>query len=218
MNSHPTTISRRFSNCLLWVAALWPWFGGNLFADSAFTKNVGPLPQPATVWGVDAARCRLEKPFFSVDDLPGMTQRSQTDSLRVTQIGDSAPANLLGPGEPATIVVYTPGMWTNISPKGAGGGSSVNVNERFGCNDIRIDPSNPNTLYTCWDEQGLHKSTNGGATWQRIGPFDSPLHVRVNPTNNNHLYLVQGVRGDTMGFWVSTDGGANRTRPAGFTN
>ena len=200
------------------MAALGPWFGGDLLADSASTKNVGPPPQPATVWGVKPARYGLEKPYFNVDDMSGMTQRSQTDTLRVTQIGGSAPANLLWPGEPATIVVYTPGMWANISPKGAGGGSSVNVNDKFGCNDIRIDPSSPSTLYTCWDEQGLHKSTNGGETWQRIGPFDSPLHVRVNPTNSNHLYVVQGVRGDTMGFWVSTDGGANWTRPAGFTN
>ena len=116
MNSHPTTISRRFSNCLLWMAALWPWFGGNLLADSASTKNVGPLPQPATVWGVKPARYGLEKPYFMVDNLSGMTQRSQTDSLRVTQIGGSAPANLLWLGAPATIVSYTPGMWANISP------------------------------------------------------------------------------------------------------
>ena len=40
-----------------------------------------------------------------VDNMSGMTQRSQTDSLQVTQIGGSAPANLLWPGEPATIVV-----------------------------------------------------------------------------------------------------------------
>ena len=102
MNSHPTTISRRFSNCLLWMAALWPWFGGNLLADSASTKNVGPLPQPATVWGVKPARYGLEKPYFMVDNMSGMTQRSQTDSLQVTQIGGSAgqPADPVSPDHP----------------------------------------------------------------------------------------------------------------------
>ncbi len=105
MNSHPTTISRRFSNCLLWMAALYPWLGGNLLADSVSTKNVGPLPKPATVWGVKPARYGLDKPYFMVDNLSGMTQRSQTDSLQVVQIGGSAPANMLWPGEPATIVV-----------------------------------------------------------------------------------------------------------------
>ena len=85
MNSHPTTISRRFPNFFLWMAALWPWCGGNVLADSASTKNVGPLPQPATVWGVKPARYGLEKPYFMVDNLSGMTQRSKTDSLQVAK-------------------------------------------------------------------------------------------------------------------------------------
>ena len=102
-------------------------------------------------------------------------------------------------------VSYTVGEWKNISP------SAVNINDKFGCNDIRIDPSNPNILYTCWDEQGMHKSTDGGNTWARIG-------LRVNPNNGQQLYAVQGVRGEAMGFWVSNNGGANWTRPQGFTD
>jgi photosystem II stability/assembly factor-like uncharacterized protein len=48
--------------------------------------------------------------------------------------------------------------------------------------------------------------------------MDEPIHVRVDPHNSNHLYCVDGVRGATMGFWKSTDGGTTWVQPQGFKN
>jgi hypothetical protein len=72
---------------------------------------------------------------------------------------------------------------------------------------------------------GLYKSINAGSTWTRVGhiPVDytgsdhveAPLHVRIDPKNTQHLYVVQGVRGHE-GFYVSTDGGENLKIPQGF--
>ena len=41
--------------------------------------------------------------------------------------------------------------------------------------------------------------------------------VRVDPNDSEHLYVGDGVRGSTMGFWISTDGGASFTKPAGWS-
>jgi photosystem II stability/assembly factor-like uncharacterized protein len=107
-----------------------------------------------------------------------------------------------------------PGTWVNITPPGLSSGDFAQ--------GVTVDPSNPSTLYYCEvnfspvASTGLYKTTNAGSTWARIGNMDEPIHVRVDPHNSNHLYCVDGVRGATMGFWKSTDGGATWTQPQGF--
>jgi photosystem II stability/assembly factor-like uncharacterized protein len=94
-----------------------------------------------------------------------------------------------------------------------------------------MDPCHRSTMYLSTDQRGLWKTTDGGSHWNRLGdptaPYkndgttvylDSPNWVRVDPTNSNHLYAVQGVRGTSQGFWVSLDGGASWKMPAGFIN
>jgi len=123
-----------------------------------------------------------------------------------------------------------PGVWTNISPAGidfhAGGDSPIFTQ------GITLDPNNPDILYlsVCsYDSSkgGLYKTTDRGSTWTKIGKgkyfqnttlMDEPIRVRVNPQNSLHLYVADGVRGNTEGFWVSTDGGMNFVQPTGFYN
>src|SRR6185369_8626452 len=97
---------------------------------------------------------------------------------------------------------------------------------------VAIDPRRPSTIYwgtTPYTAElgGLFKSADGGATWRRIGKvtplyaggsdqLDMPIHVRIDPNDSNHLYVGDGVRGSTQGFWVSTDGGETFTLPPGF--
>jgi hypothetical protein len=74
---------------------------------------------------------------------------------------------------------------------------------------------------------GLYRSDDAGTSWYRIGsiPVDwsgadhlqAPLHVRIDPENPQHLYVVQGVRG-RVGFWESMDGGLNLSEPTGFVD
>jgi hypothetical protein len=58
-------------------------------------------------------------------------------------------------------------------------------------------------------------SNTGDTTTSYI---DSPIHVEVDPSNSQHLYVTQGVRGTTLGFWISNDGGNTWTKTAGFKN
>jgi hypothetical protein len=117
---------------------------------------------------------------------------------------------------------FTPGVWTDITPP------VVDFASTFGIVFVAIAPSAPGTLYANADDRGVWKSTNFGTTWTRLGsPYtydysgfttyiDAPSSIEVNPVNANHCYLTQGVRGSTLGFWKTTDGGATWNVPAGF--
>ncbi len=111
----------------------------------------------------------------------------------------------------------TVGVWKSITPSGV----TMSAADHVFCQGMAIDPAHPSTLYLCvcaYDvaKGGLYKTTDGGATWKKMGSLDEPIHIAIDPHNSQHLYCVDGVRGATLGFWVSTDGGATWTLPAGF--
>lgn len=105
---------------------------------------------------------------------------------------------------------FMAGNWTFVGPQTtpAGGGNGR-------CNFIRIDPSNPNTLWTGSPSGGLWKSTNAGVNWTTntdqlpfvIGCTD----LAIDPTNTQIMYLAtgDGDAGDnySVGLLKSTDGG-----------
>ncbi len=91
---------------------------------------------------------------------------------------------------------------------------------------MALDPCNPSTIYVTVGgfntstfaavPGGLYRSTDGGSTWTTLGNFQSPINIRVDPRDSKHMYLCDGVRGSTNGFWVTTDGGQTWAMPAGF--
>jgi photosystem II stability/assembly factor-like uncharacterized protein len=116
-----------------------------------------------------------------------------------------------------------PGVWTNVSPLDAYVDAAINI--AF----VTLDPCNPSLLYACVGENGLWKSPDGGATWSKLGNgvvgeddttghLDNPTRVAIDPADPRHLYATQGVLGDTLGFWVSHDGGETWKRPPGFAD
>lgn len=114
---------------------------------------------------------------------------------------------------------YAPGVWKNITPEGV----TMTADNHVFCQGMAIDPAHPNTLYLCvcaYDvsKGGLYKTMDRGSTWAKVGSLDEPIHIAIDPHNSNHLYCVDGVRGATLGFWVSKDGGATWTMPPGFVS
>jgi hypothetical protein len=114
------------------------------------------------------------------------------------------------PGLPPTAPQLQPGVWKNISPAQVPFGPSPFTFATA----IGLDACNPATLYIGvegfdWvaSKAGIYKSTNAGSTWTRMGNFDSPVQMSVNPQDPQHLVVADGVRGNSQGLWVSRDGG-----------
>jgi hypothetical protein len=137
----------------------------------------------------------------------------------------------------ATVAVTAPagtppalvkGVWTDLTPPGLNLGVPTPALPHYGIAQFAIDTRNPYVIYVCVDQQGMWKTTDGGTSWNRLGDptrpatattahyLDSPIAVRVDPSNSNHLVATQGVRGATLGFWISQDGGSTWTMPASF--
>ena len=134
-------------------------------------------------------------------------------------------------GLPASAPKLTPGKWTDITP--ADHVALKGTAQTMIAQGIALDPCQPTTIYWCTtpfdtSKGGLFKSTDAGATWRRIGKvtpdysgidhLDEPLHVRVDPKDSQHLYVGDGVRGGTQGFWVSHDGGETFAKPPGWVS
>jgi hypothetical protein len=79
---------------------------------------------------------------------------------------------------------------------------------------IAVARSNPSTIF--WCRNGIWKSTDAGATWGQCGTLSSCVHVRVDPANAGHVYVICGVASSTGGFWRSSDGGTTWEQPQGF--
>jgi len=107
------------------------------------------------------------------------------------------------------------------------------ANPTTGAIDVAISPTDPNRIYAAmWDHHrqpngrvyggtgsGIYRSTDGGASWTRLGgglPAVSSnlgrMGLAVARTDANRLYAIAAdTSGDFLGFWTSTNGGTNWT-------
>ena len=111
--------------------------------------------------------------------------------------------------------------------------------EYTSANEVRIDPSNPNTVYAAlWQQQsafyeyaafgpdstspgagGIYKSTDGGTTWTQLTNGLPPVleaNIALAPSNPQVIYaMVAAVNSSggsgPVGFYKSSDGGAHWT-------
>jgi photosystem II stability/assembly factor-like uncharacterized protein len=147
-----------------------------------------------------------------------------------TLTGTSTVTVSAGAGKPPVLVS---GVWTNLSPPANLAGDPNNT----GVVAVALDPSDPHTiyvgvdLYAGVDSHGLWKTQDGGSSWVHLSAvpdpeqfdnissaLDSCSSIAVDPNDPQHVYVTQGVRGATVGFWVSHDGGKNFVKPKGFSD
>ncbi len=142
---------------------------------------------------------------------------------------------LIDPKDSKNIYVAVPGPLWSDSPhrglyKSSDGGKSwtkiLYVDEKTGCADIAVHPTNPNIIYaTTWQfrrkafsfESGgkgsaIFKSEDGGQHWTKLnkglpeGDFGR-VALSLAPSAPDHLLAI--VESKNTGLYISEDGGAN---------
>ncbi|HEX2831535.1 MAG TPA: glycosyl hydrolase [Thermoanaerobaculia bacterium] len=105
---------------------------------------------------------------------------------------------------------------------------SLTISENTGVTDVVLDPSNPDILYAAayqrrrhvytlingGPESALYKSTDAGATWNKLTTGLPKEHIgriglAISPLAPKTVYAVVEAARKTGGFFRSTDAGAN---------
>jgi photosystem II stability/assembly factor-like uncharacterized protein len=109
------------------------------------------------------------------------------------------------------------GMWEDITPPSVSLDPNFNTGagKNYGTNSFVIDPSNPSTLYLGTAGQGIHKTTDCGATWTKINTGMNGAVMDkgrqwtfvIDPIDTKVMYTVSGY--GTHGVFKSTNGGVD---------
>lgn len=105
-----------------------------------------------------------------------------------------------------------------------------------GCNDLVMDPRNPNILYAAFHqrmrkvftyigggpESAIYKTTDGGATWKKLegglpGGDIGRMGLTLSTVNPDVLYTVVEAAEDKGGIYRSKDQGASWEKRSGFS-
>lgn len=117
--------------------------------------------------------------------------------------------------------------WTCVLSKG----------EYTGCTDLALDPRDPDVVYAalhqrhrtvwallnCGPESGVHKSTDGGATWTQLrgglpGGEVGKIGLALSPQDPSTVYATIELPGRKGGFWRSDDAGASWRKASDYVS
>lgn len=140
------------------------------------------------------------------------------------------------------VAAYGP-VWSEGGERGVykstDGGLTWNaiktVSSYTGCNDLVMDPRNPNVLYASFHqrmrkvftyigggpESALYKTTDGGDTWKKVeGGFPGGelgrIGLAISPVNPDVLYTVVEGKDNKGGIYLSKDKGQSWEKRSGF--
>ena len=113
----------------------------------------------------------------------------------------------------------------------------LEISENTGINEVHMDPENPDVLYASsyqrrrhtWvlidggPESGLHKSTDGGASWKKInsglpGGDKGRIGLAVSPINSEVVYAVVEAADGQSGFYRSSNRGESWQRMSDYVS
>ncbi len=113
----------------------------------------------------------------------------------------------------------------------------LEIDQYTGVTDVHFDPRNPDVLYAAAYQRmrrvwtlinggpgsGIHKSTDGGATWKEInkglpGGDLGRIGLAVSPQNPDVIYAIVEATDDKSGFFRSTDRGENWSKMSDYVS
>ena len=125
--------------------------------------------------------------------------------------------------------VWGPGGERGLYKTTDGGNSWVlvlEISEHTGINDMVMDPRNPDIIYASSEqrrrhvyskigggpESGIHKTTDGGATWKKLksglpGGDVGGIGLAISPVNPDVVYAIIEASGESGGFFRTKDRG-----------
>ena len=150
--------------------------------------------------------------------------------------GQQIPALVVDPRDPNKLIAavlghpYGPSEERGIYRSTDGGQNWQKVlskDENTGGSDVELDPTNPDVVYaSMWEARegpwedgnvfngpggGLFKSTDGGATWQKLTnglPSDvAQIYVAIAPSNSRRLYATLATASGKLAVYRSDDAG-----------
>jgi photosystem II stability/assembly factor-like uncharacterized protein len=151
---------------------------------------------------------------------------------------------VIDPSNANTIYVAAPGpLWSDGTERGLYKSTDAGktwtkilyINEKAGCADVTIDPSNPNIVYaSTWEFRrlpysfnsggngsGMYKSTDAGKTWKELTkglppkPFGRIAFALAPSAPENLLAIVESKE---TGLYISADGGENWKQQSATAN
>ncbi len=142
---------------------------------------------------------------------------------------------LVDPRDSNRVLVAAQGpLWKEGGDRGlyltTDGGKSweqlLDVDEHTGCNDVIMDPRNPDVLYASTYQRrrhvftlvhggpggGLHKSKDGGKTWSKLagglpGGEVGRISLALAPSSPDTVYAIFQAKAAGSGFYRSTNAG-----------
>jgi photosystem II stability/assembly factor-like uncharacterized protein len=174
--------------------------------------------------------------YKSTDDGKSWTNMGLKDSRQIGRI-------VIDPRNPDVVFVAAEGsVWGPGGDRGlyktTDGGKTwkkvLEISENTGVNNILMDPRNPDVMYSTSEqrrrhvftkigggpETALYKSTDGGATWNKmtsgLPSVDmGGIGLAISPVNPDVLYAIIEAQGEAGGFFRSTDRGASWQKMSG---
>ena len=245
--SIPRALLRRFTFLGLSLAALAPWvlaqsIDPKLYAEMHW-RSIGP-PRAGRARALSGVPSQPNVFYIGFDN--GGVWRSTDFGSTWTPLFDAQPTGSIGaiavaPSDPNIIYVGAgAGIIRPDLSVGDGMYKSTDAGKTWThlglrdtqmIADIEVDPRNPNRLFVAAlghpygpnAERGIFRSTDGGATFQKVlykDEYVSGNDVRIDPSNPNIVYgaLWQQQQGYTEnGAFGGTDGGIFKSTDGGST-
>lgn len=152
---------------------------------------------------------------YSVDAIASAPSNSNVVYVTVGDSDKHPPYPLLGrvlrSSDSGTTWIASPRLW---DVRG-------NAEYRYATVRLAVHPTDPNTVLLGTRFDGLHRSTDGGATWTKLTTLPTGTNlsdlgvtcVAYDPTDTTRIWA--GVTG--VGLCLSTNGGTSWTTPHAFT-